>query len=157
MAFGIPRDRLLKLLERKIELYAFYWGSRLLGFNATDLYGLNLKYADKMSQEKQLKSIEEVQEAETSATERLADANKEMEKAVSAAREKASAVVADALSDAKLKRENAVKKVIAELDKERKKALDKAVKESKSIKTRRLSQQKRKEVARKLVNLILGE
>lgn len=110
-----------------------------------------------MGQEKQLRSIEEVQVAETATAKALDDANKSRERAISDAKEKASQIISDAISEARQKKEKAIKKTTAELEEHRKKALESAVKNSKSIKNRRLSPQKRKEVVKKLVYLILGE
>ena len=108
-------------------------------------------------QHKQLKAIEEVQEAETYATTKIAETEKEKERIIADAREKAAAIIAEAVNGTRQKREAAIKKFAAELEDRKKKAMEKALKESKSIKSRSLSPQKRKEVVSRLVKIMVGE
>jgi vacuolar-type H+-ATPase subunit H len=109
-----------------------------------------------MDQNRQLKSIEEVQEAETYSTKKIADAEKEKERIVSDARHQAATIVADAISQSKQKRDAAIKKFASEIEDKKKKALEKAIKESKSIRSRRLSAQKRSDLVGRLVKIIVG-
>lgn len=108
-------------------------------------------------QHKQLKAIEEVQEAETYATSKIAETEKERERILSDAREKAAAIIADAISGSKQKRDAAIKKFTGEIEGRKKKEIDKALNESKSIKSKSLSAQKRSEVVAKLVKIMVGE
>lgn len=108
-------------------------------------------------QHKQLKSIEEVQEAETYATEKIVDAEKEKAMTIAEAREKAASIIADAISESRQKRDSALKRFTAELEEGKKKAIEKALKESKSIRARRLSLQKREEVVNRLVKIMVSE
>ncbi len=113
-------------------------------------------HEDIMDQQKQIKSIAEVQEAEAYAIKTMADAGKEKDKLLADAREKAANIVSVSINDSKEKRELEVKKFTAELEDRKKRAIEKALKDSKSTKDKRLSQTKRKEVVNRLVRIILG-
>jgi vacuolar-type H+-ATPase subunit H len=110
-----------------------------------------------MDQQKQIKSIEDVQEAETHATKALSSAMKEKEETIAQAKEKAAAMIADAINESRQKHDQTIKKFLTELEDKKKKALEKAAKDSKSIKSTHLSQQKGKDVVNKLVKIVLGE
>ena len=110
-----------------------------------------------MDQQRQIKSIEEVQETEAAAAKRLADAEREKERTIAEARERASAIVSDAINESKKEHEEKVSKFTAQLEDEKRRAVERALKESKSISRKRLGNAKRAELVNSLVKIILGE
>ena len=81
-----------------------------------------------MDQHKQIKSIEEVQKAETSATKAIADAGKDRDTMIADAHEKARKIVSSAMTDSKAKMEDSIKRLTAELETRKKHAIEKATK-----------------------------
>jgi F0F1-type ATP synthase membrane subunit b/b' len=110
-----------------------------------------------MDQQKQIKSIEDVQEAEELAAKKLADAQKEKDRMIEQSKDKASAIVLDAIAKSKEEHESKVSKFTIELENEKKRAIEKALKESKSIGKKRLSDAKRAELVNSLVKVMVGE
>lgn len=114
-------------------------------------------YEDSMDQHRQIKSIEEVQQSENHASKSIADANAEKERTIADAKEKADKIVSNAVIFSRGKKDDTIKKFISELEDKRKKAIEHALKESKSIRAKRLSEVKRKELVNRLARIILGE
>lgn len=108
-------------------------------------------------QQKQVRSIEEVQKAEAYAARLVSEANAAREKMLKDAREKAAGVVEDALAEAKSKRETALKRFSEGIGARRKKELDRSLRSSRSIESRRLSSARRKELIDRLIKRMFGE
>jgi vacuolar-type H+-ATPase subunit H len=110
-----------------------------------------------MDKHKQIKSITEVQEAEAQAAKRVEDALKEKDRMIANARDKASSIISNAIEESKQNRDKEIKSFLAELEKRKKKDMETGVKASKSLKSRKLGEAKRKELAGRLARIILGE
>ncbi len=102
------------------------------------------------------KSINEVQEAEERADRLVANAKQEGERMIMEAKEKAARMIADAESRAREDKAERLKKSAAELDGMRKKAVERSESEARAIKSKKLSDRSRAQIAKKLTDLILG-
>ena len=102
------------------------------------------------------KSISEVQEAEANAEKLLSRAKGDHDAIINGAREKASKMIADAEEGSEAKKAEAIKKVMLELEEKRKKAMERAASEARAIKSKRLSERSRTQIAKRLADLILG-
>ena len=102
------------------------------------------------------KSISEVQEAESKASKLVDEANKEKDRTVAAAKEKAAKMIADANASSKERKAEAIKEAIGRLDIEKKKSIEQAVRASHKVKDRRLGVREKELIVKKLADMILG-
>ena len=102
------------------------------------------------------KSINEVQEAEERADKLVADAKQNSDTTIRNAKDKAAKMLSDAENSAREKKAEQLRKTVTELDAMRKKAVEKSESEARAIKSKKLSDRSRSQIAKKLTDLILG-
>ena len=102
------------------------------------------------------KSINEVQEAEERADKLVADAKQSSETIIREAKEKAAKMLTSAEESARDKKAEQLKKAAAELETMRKKAVERSESEARAIKSKKLSDRSRSQIAKRLTDLILG-